>query len=147
MFDIVASRATFAQSLQNMRQKPFCLESIVIIAIIIILACFCETKAHFAMPAVEMLKNFENSRSLPFQSLFHLTKLKQDGAGFFLEFICFGVCFQKNYVEYHIWAKIVFQQMILTVYSFVHYNFCRNKILSQIDFLNVSFSFQVVINF
>ena len=47
MFDIVASRATFAQSLQNMRQKPFRLESIVIIAIIIILACFWETKAHF----------------------------------------------------------------------------------------------------
>ena len=61
MFDIIASRATFAQSLQNMRQKPFRLESIVIIAIIIILACFWETKAHFAMPAVEMfLKNFEH---------------------------------------------------------------------------------------
>ena len=56
MFDIVASRATFAQSLQNMRQKTFRLELIVIIAIIIILACFCETKAHFAMPAVEMFK-------------------------------------------------------------------------------------------
>ena len=58
MFDIVASRATFAQSLQNMRQKTFRLESIVIIAIIIILACFFETKTHFAMamPAVEMFK-------------------------------------------------------------------------------------------